>query len=75
MLLYDSTVIVCILIRSLRSSFCLQSGHTHKVTQLQLGSWTPEGLCTSPKTIVEVADLLFAVQRKSGNKSVVVHGR
>jgi len=57
------------------SSFCLQSGHTHKVTQLQLGSWTPEGLCTSPKTIVDVADLLFAVQRRSGNKSVVVHGR
>ena len=57
------------------SSFCLQSGHTHKVTQLQLGSWTPEGLCTSPETIVEVADLLFAVQRRSGNKSVVVHGR
>ena len=53
----------------------LQSGQVHKVTQLQLSNWTPEGLCTNPKTIVAATNLLFVVQRRCGNRPVVVHGR
>jgi len=55
--------------------FYLQSGQVHKVTQLQLSNWTPEGLCTNPKTIVAATNLLFVVQRRCGNKPIVVHGR
>ena len=53
----------------------LQSGQVHKVTQLQLSNWTPDGLCANPKTIVAATNLLFVVQRRCGNRPVVVHGR
>ena len=53
----------------------LQSGQVQKVTQLQLSNWTPDGLCANPKTLVAATNLLFVVQRRCGNKSIVVHGR
>ena len=53
----------------------LQSGQVHKVTQLQLSNWTPDGLCANPKTLVAATNLLFVVQRRCGNKPIVVHGR
>ena len=53
----------------------LQSGEDHKVTQFQMSCWTPEGLCTSPPAIMAVIEQVLVVQRRTGNRPIVVHGR
>ena len=53
----------------------LQSGQDHKVTQFQMSCWTPEGLCTSPPAIMAVIENVLVIQRRTGNKPIVVHGR
>ena len=57
------------------STHFLQSGQEHKVTQLQMPSWTPDGLCTSPPAIMAVIEHVLVIQRRTGNKPIVVHGR
>ena len=52
-----------------------QSGQEHKVTQFQMSCWTTEGLCTSPPAIMAVLDHVLVIQRRTGNKPIVVHGR
>ena len=53
----------------------LQSGQEHKVTQFQMSCWTPDGLCTSPPAIMAVIEHVLVIQRRTGNKPIVVHGR
>ena len=53
----------------------LQSGQEHKVTQFQMSYWTAEGLCTSPPAIMAVIEQVLVIQRRTGNKPIVVHGR
>jgi len=55
--------------------FILQSGQVHKVTQFQMSCWTPEGLCTSPHAIIDIIEQVLVIQRKTGNRPIVVHGR
>ena len=56
-------------------SLHVQSGQEHKVTQFQMSCWTPEGLCTSPSAIMAVIEHMLVIQRRTGNKPIVVHGR
>ena len=53
----------------------LQSGQEHKVTQFQMSCWTADGLCTSPPAIIAVIEQVLMIQRRTGNKPIVVHGR
>ena len=53
----------------------LQSGEDHKVTQFQMSCWTSEGLCTSPPAIMAVIEHVLVVQRRTGNRPIMVHGR
>ena len=53
----------------------IQSGRVLKVTQFQMEQWSTEGLCSSPKVLVGVIDQMSVVQRRTGNKAIVVHGR
>ena len=53
----------------------LQSGQEHKVTLFQMSCWTPDGLCTSPPAIMAVIEQVLVIQRRTGNKPIVVHGR
>ena len=53
----------------------LQSGQEHKVTQFQMSCWTAEGLCTSPPAIMAVIEHVLVIQRRTGNKPIVVHDR
>ena len=57
------------------STCLLQSGQDHKVTQFQMSCWTPEGLCTSSPAIMAVIENVLVIQRRTGNKPIVVHGR
>ena len=52
-----------------------QSGQVQKVTQFQVEQWSTEGLCSNPKALIDVIDQMGVVQRKTGNKPIVVHGR
>jgi len=56
-------------------SSTLQSGQVHKVTQFQMSCWIPEGLCTSPRAIIDIIEQVLVIQRRTGNRPVVVHGR
>ena len=53
----------------------LQSRRLQKVVQFQLKGWTAEGLCSNPGMLIEVIDHMTVIQRKSGNKPILVHGR
>ena len=53
----------------------LQLVQEHKVTQFQMSCWTAEGLCTSPPAIMAVIEQVLVIQRRTGNKPIVVHGR
>ena len=52
-----------------------QSGQVHKVTQFQLKQWSAEGLCSNPQALIDIIDQMGGVQRRTGNKAIVVHGR
>ena len=45
------------------------------MTQFQLEQWSAEGLCSNPQALVGVIDQMSVVQRRTGNKAIVVHGR
>ena len=51
-----------------------QPQHQHKVTQFQLKGWSDDGLCTEPRALLELIEHVGAVQRKTGNNAIVVHG-
>ena len=55
-------------------SYYVQSGQVHKVTQFQLEQWN-EGLCSNPQALVGVIDQMSVIQRRTGNKAIVIHGR
>ena len=56
-------------------SFITQSGQVLKVTQFQLEQWSTEGLCSNPQALVGIIDQMSVVQRRTGNKPYIVHGR
>ena len=37
--------------------------------------WNGEGLCSDPKALIYVIDQMNEIQRKTGNKPIVIHGR
>ena len=37
--------------------------------------WSAEGLCSNPQALIHVIDQMGVVQRRTGNKPIVVHGR
>ena len=45
------------------------------MTQFQVEEWSAEGLCFNPKALINVIDQMGVVQRRTGNKPTVVHGR
>ena len=40
-----------------------------------LEQWSAEGLCSNPQALVGVIDQMSVVQRRTGNKAIVVHGK
>ena len=46
-----------------------------KVTQFLLEQWSTEGLCSNPQALVGIIDQISVVQRRTGNKPYIVHGR
>ena len=63
------------LLALLTAIFITQSGQVQKVTQFQLEHWSTEDLCSNPQALIDVIDLMGVVQRRTGNKPFVVHGR
>ena len=58
--------------------FCTQtqkSGQVHKLTQYQVKEWTAEGVGSNKRAVVDIIDQLSVVQRRTGNKPIVVHGK
>ena len=45
------------------------------MTQFEVEEWSAEGLCSNPQALVHVIDQMGVVQRRTGNKPIVVHGR
>ena len=68
------TIIVIIIIVVL---ICMhvQCERVHKFTQFEIKQWTSDNLCSSPKVVTDVINLMNSVQRRTGNKPIVVHGR
>lgn len=54
--------------------FITQKDHMRKVTQFHMTNWTDEGVCTNPPAIMKIIEELFLIQRRTGNKPVVIHG-
>ena len=46
-----------------------------RVTQFQITNWTDKGLCTNSMSIMKVIDEVILIQRRTGNKPIVIHGR
>ena len=53
----------------------LQSGRTQQVSQFHITNWAPDGSCPSLKTVTDVIDEVGKVQRRTGNRPIVVHCR
>ena len=53
----------------------VQCGRVHKFTQFEIKQWTSDNLCSTPKVITDVINQMNSVQRRTGNKPIVVHGR
>ena len=51
-----------------------QSGQVQKVTQFHIENWSGEGMCSNSRALIDVIDQMGVVQRRSGNKPIVVHG-
>ena len=45
------------------------------MTQFQLKQWSAEGLCSNPQALIDVIDKIGVIQRRTGNKPIVVHGK
>ena len=43
--------------------------------QFEISQWSADDLCCSPQAVIEVIDRMNSVQRRTGNKPIVVHGR
>ena len=63
------------LVLAIHFPFCFQSEEVHKVTQFQLANWNTDGTCSNPQTLIDVIDQMNSIQRRTGNKPIVVHGR
>ena len=53
----------------------MKSGQDHKVQQFQVDEWSAEGVCSYPQVLVKVIDQVGVIQRNTGNKPILVHGR
>ncbi len=45
-----------------------------KVVQFQMTNWSRDGICSDPKTVMKMIDQLLIVQRRTGNKPILIHG-
>lgn len=52
----------------------IQNEHMRRITQFHMTNWTDEGLCDNPKAIMQIIDEVFLIQRRTGNKPIVIHG-
>ena len=65
-------------VNTLLNSACTRtqkSGQVHKMTQYQVKEWTAEGVGSNKRAVVDIIDQLSVVQRRTGNKPIVVHGK
>ncbi len=46
-----------------------------KVVQLQMAGWSQDGVCINPVALMKILDKLMITQRRTGDKSIIVHGR
>ena len=53
----------------------LQTQKAHQVAQFQILNWNRDGICDNLKTVTDVTEDVAKVQRRTGNKSIVVHCR
>ena len=53
----------------------LQTVEAHQVTQFQILNWNRDGVCDNFKTVTDVNEEVAKIQRRTGNKSIVVHCR
>ena len=51
-----------------------QTGKQREVVQFQVTTWTDDNISSSPPSLVEAIHHIRAAQRKSANKSIIVHG-
>ena len=45
------------------------------LTQFQVKQWSAESLCSNPQALIHVINQMGVVQRRTGNKPIVAHGR
>ena len=53
----------------------LQAKQAHQVTQFQILNWNEDGVCDNYKTVTDINEEVAKIQRRTGNKSIVVHCR
>ena len=53
--------------------FSFQTQVAHQVTQFHVTNWTEDGVCANLKTVTEVNEEVVKVQRKTGNRPILVH--
>ena len=58
-----------------RSLIFLQTKQTQQIIQIQILGWKSTGACENLKIVTDVNEEVIKVQRRTGNKAIVVHCR
>ncbi len=56
-------------------NFFLQTKQTQQIIQIQILGWKSTGACENFKIVTDVNEEVIKVQRRTGNKAIVVHCR
>ncbi len=62
-------------VASLSFLFFLQTKQTQQIIQIQILDWKSTGACANLKIVTDVNEEVIKVQRRTGNKAIVVHCR
>ena len=68
----EKVILFCI---SIHMTCSLQTASAHQVFQLHMTNWNPDGSIPELAPLVSVINETSAIQRRTGNKSVLVHCR
>ena len=68
----EKVTLFCI---SIHMTCSLQTASAHQVFQLHMTNWNPDGSIPQLAPLVSVINETAAIQRRTGNKSVLVHCR
>ena len=68
----EKVILFCI---SVHMTCSLQTASAHQVFQLHMTNWNPDGSIPELAPLVSVINETSAIQRRTGNKSVLVHCR